>query len=69
MVIELKILYSNLDKTIDSGVHQVIDYAERCGAEEAHLVIFNRDAEVSWDDKVWEQERVEDGWRVTVWGS
>ena len=69
VVIELKILYANLDKTIDSGVQQVIDYAQRCGAEEAHLVIFNRDDEVSWDDKVWEQERAEGDWQVMVWGS
>lgn len=69
VVIELKILYSNLDKTIADGLAQVAGYAEQCGADEAHLIIFNRDAEVSWDDKIWQQDRAVTGERVVgVWG-
>nr|CAA6828626.1 MAG: Unknown protein [uncultured Thiotrichaceae bacterium] len=32
VVLELKILYSNLDKTIADGLVQVAGYAEQCGA-------------------------------------
>jgi hypothetical protein len=39
------------------------------GAEEAYLVIFDRDPEVSWDAKIWEREGVSvDGLRVGLWG-
>lgn len=68
VVLELKILYANLDKTITDGVSQVGGYARLCGATEAHLVIFNRDPEVSWDEKVWHQVRHDADLQVEVWG-
>lgn len=69
VVLELKILYANLDKTIADGVAQVAAYAEQCGAEEAHLIVFNRDAEVGWDEKIWyREERGVGELRVGVWG-
>ena len=42
IVIELKILRSNLDKTIEKGLKQTVDYARQVGAAEIHLLIFNR---------------------------
>jgi hypothetical protein len=70
VVLELKILYSNLDKTMTDGVQQVADYARRCGSEEAYLLIFNRDPAVSWDAKIWENADFKDGdLPVSVWGS
>ncbi len=70
VVLELKILYGSLDKTISDGVQQVADYARRCGSEEAYLIIFNRDPAVSWDEKVWHQAGFQDGdLPVSVWGS
>jgi hypothetical protein len=69
VVLELKILRGGLEKTIADGVVQVTDYAQRMGAEEAYLVIFDRDPEVSWDAKIWEREGVSvDGLRVGLWG-
>ena len=55
VVLELKILRNSLEKTIEDGTQQVLDYAERCGSTEAYLVIFNRDAEAGWDEKIWER--------------
>lgn len=68
VVIELKILRGSLDKMLAEGVVQAADYARQCGAGEVHLVIFNRDPAISWDEKVW--QRVEDatGLPVVVWG-
>jgi hypothetical protein len=69
IVLELKILHHSLDKTLTEGLQQVTEYAQQCGADEAHLVIFNRDPEVSWEDKIWWQERSHGDWPVAVWGT
>lgn len=53
VVIELKILHSALETTIQKGLEQTANYADTVGAQEAHLVIFNREANVSWEDKIW----------------
>ena len=69
VVLDLKILYANLDKTIADGLVQVAGYAEQCGAEEAHLIVFNRDAAVGWDDKIWYQDgHVVGELAVGAWG-
>lgn len=70
VVLELKILRGSLEKVINAGVLQVADYAKRCGSDEAHLLVFNRDPEINWVDKIWEK----DGYHVSdlaisVWGS
>jgi hypothetical protein len=69
VVIELKILRGNLDKTIADGVAQAAEYARQCGAGEVHLVIFNRDPDVGWDEKIWHRVQADDGLRVDVWGA
>lgn len=70
IVVELKIFYSNLDKTILDGVEQVSQYAKQCGAEEAHLLIFNREVEKPWDKKIWQRHCISSSnLEVTVWGS
>ena len=69
VVLELKILYANLDKTITDGISQVSSYARHCGATEAHLVIFNRNPEVSWDEKIWHEVRHDAALQVDVWGA
>jgi hypothetical protein len=38
---------------------------DRCGAEEGHLLIFDRDPNRSWEEKIWEKE-VEG---IRVWGA
>jgi hypothetical protein len=69
VVLELKILYANLDKTIADGISQVSSYARHCGATEAHLVIFNRNPEVSWEEKIWHEVRHDAELQVDVWGA
>jgi hypothetical protein len=70
VVLELKILYGGLDKTINDGVQQVADYARRCGSNEAYLLIFNRDPALSWEDKIWHKTGFKDAdLPVSVWGS
>lgn len=68
IVIELKILRNALDATIEKGLQQTADYADKMGASEAHLVIFNRDPKTSWDDKIWQQELEYQRRVIGVWG-
>lgn len=74
IVIELKILYNSREKTIQNGMLQVMKYADRCGADEVHLIVFDRRPGISWDEKIFHEKReVErDGKRnmlsIHIWG-
>ncbi len=67
-VIELKLLYKTLEKTIAEGLVQTRDYMDRCGVSEGHLVIFDRTIEKSWEEKIFRREATKGGAPVTVWG-
>lgn len=68
VVIELKLDHNNLQATIEQGVQQVAEYADSYNAPEAHLIIFNRDPEISWDDKIWHQGESYRQRTIEVWG-
>ena len=67
-VIELKLRYRSLDQTIADGLQQTWAYADTMGAEEAHLVIFDRRPTVPWEEKIWRREEQHQGRPITVWG-
>jgi hypothetical protein len=70
VVIELKLLYA--DRTLKSilplGLEQTADYADRVGADEAHLVIFHRDPDKSWEERIWNRRERLGTWEIEVWG-
>ena len=68
IVLELKIRYGSLEATLEDGLPQTVDYAERCGADEAHLLIFDRRTEVSWADKIRYHTVDQDNRTIAVWG-
>ena len=68
IVLELKIRYGSLESTLEDGLPQTADYAERCGADEAHLLIFDRRTEVSWADKIRHHTADQDNRTIAVWG-
>ncbi|MCY4602868.1 MAG: AAA-like domain-containing protein [Gemmatimonadetes bacterium] len=68
VVIECKLLYKSLEQTILAGLDQTRAYMDRCGVVEGHLVIFDRTAGVSWDDKIFRREEGMGAAKVTVWG-
>ncbi len=68
IVLELKILYHALDKTISKGLKQTAQYADQCAADEAHLLIFNRRPKVAWDDKIWQRDERYHQRKLGVWG-
>ena len=67
-VIELKLLRGALEQTLADGLAQTWAYADACGAEEAHLVIFDR-TPTSLDAKIWRREAEQQGMPITVWGA
>jgi hypothetical protein len=69
VVIELKLLRGKLDAVIQTGLEQTLDYCRRVGADEAHLVIFNRNPKVSWNKKIWHKPASLEGLSIGVWGA
>ena len=69
VVIELKLLKKAPEATLQQGLEQTVGYARQTGADEAHLVLFDRRAGVGWDERIWQRDRVHDGTEVRVWGA
>ena len=67
-VIECKLLYKSLEQTVREGLAQTRAYMDRCAAKEGHLVVFNRTAGMSWDEKVFCREKGMGDTKITVWG-
>jgi hypothetical protein len=53
---------------VADGLAQTWAYADGCGAEEAHLVIFDRTPGKAWHEKIWQRAELERGRAITVWG-
>ncbi len=67
-VVECKLVYGSVERTIEQGLEQTCAYLERCEAAEGHLVIFDRDAAKSWEDKVFRRERSIGDTPISIWG-
>ena len=67
-VVECKLLYRGLEETVRAGLDQTRAYMDRCGATEGHLVVFDRTAGKSWDDKLFRREEGLGNAGITVWG-
>ncbi len=68
IVIELKVLHKSLEATLAEGLAQTWDYMDKCGAEEGHLVIFDRTPGKLWEEKLFRREEVYQGRAIIVWG-
>ncbi|MDI6792663.1 MAG: ATP-binding protein [bacterium] len=68
VVLELKLAGSSLSYTIKKGLEQTWEYADRCGADEAHLVIFDRDRSKSWEEKIFSRQETYQGRQIKIWG-
>ncbi len=69
VVIELKILHQGLDATQKQGLVQTADYADRCGADESHLMIFDRHPNIPWQERIWQHDEVVGQRVIGVWGA
>jgi len=68
VVIELKILHKALNDTIEKGLRQTIEYMDRCGADQGHLVIFDRSKGKAWEEKIFKRVEEYQGKKIVVWG-
>jgi hypothetical protein len=68
VVIELKLLHKTLEQTLATGVAQTWEYLDRCGAEEGHLVIFDRTVGTAWEAKLFQREETVRGKTIFIWG-
>jgi len=59
---------AKLEKLLGDGLAQTAGYADRCGAHDAHLIIFDRRDGVAWDEKIYRHTHEHDGRTITVWG-
>ncbi|MEM7403473.1 MAG: ATP-binding protein, partial [Myxococcota bacterium] len=71
VVLELKLLHEKdgFDRKLQEGIEQTTQYMDRCTATEGHLLLFDRRAGKSWDERIWvRHEKSPDSKAVTVWG-
>jgi len=70
IVLELKLWKKgSLDALLAEGLRQTVDYARQCGADEAHLIVFDRRPDVPWDERIWQRPATEQGRTLGVWGA
>ncbi|EIJ36147.1 AAA family ATPase [Thiothrix nivea] len=69
IVLELKILHKSLETTLAEGLGQTASYADQCGADEAHLLIFDRRPETAWDARIWQRAELYGTRQIGVWGA
>ena len=68
VVLELKILYQNLQKTIAEGLQQTTEYMDKCGSGDGHLIIFDRRPKRKWSQKIFQKKENHAGKNISVWG-
>ncbi len=66
--VECKVQHGSRAATIREGLGQLAGYMDRLGADAGHLVVFDRNAERSWSEKIYRREEAFEGRTVTVWG-
>jgi hypothetical protein len=69
VVIELKLVKKAPEAAEQLGIEQTADYARQVGADEAHLVLFDRRQGRDWDERIWQREAEPGGMCVRVWGA
>nr|VFK52407.1 MAG: hypothetical protein BECKTUN1418F_GA0071002_100818 [Candidatus Kentron sp. TUN]VFK52922.1 MAG: hypothetical protein BECKTUN1418E_GA0071001_101118 [Candidatus Kentron sp. TUN]VFK62638.1 MAG: hypothetical protein BECKTUN1418D_GA0071000_11822 [Candidatus Kentron sp. TUN] len=68
VVVELEILHKSLDATIEESLAQTADYMDRVGADEGYPVIFNRNPNIPWEEKIFVRKEQYGKYRIGVWG-
>ena len=67
-MIELKVLSKSLEQTMADGLAQTWQYIDTSGAETGHLVIFDRDPQRAWQEKIFRQVMSYHDTPIVVWG-
>ena len=67
VVLELKIQHKGKAATLAAGLTETARYADQCGTDEAHLLIFDRDPAVAWEAKIYREAHRVDSRDISVW--
>ena len=69
VVLELKIKRGDLERVIEKGLEQTWQYMDTVGSvDEGHLIIFDRDGQKPWDERIWHRACEYQGHPIMVWG-
>ena len=68
VVLELKIQRGRLESLLPKALAQTSEYADMVGADESHLIFFNRDPHLDWDKKIWHRQHDYEDRTIEVWG-
>ena len=71
VVLELKVKRpkDGMDSLIADGLKQTYEYIDCVGSvDEGHLILFNRDGQLSWDERIWHRPMEYKGHQIMVWG-
>ncbi len=68
VVIELKVRYGELERVLADGLEQTWAYLDTSGAEAGHLVIFDRDPDRPWEEKIFRRSMSYRDRPIEVWG-
>lgn len=68
IVLELKIQRGTREAVIAAGLPQTAQYADQAGADECHLIVFDRTPDRTWDEKIFSRTETHEGRTIGVWG-
>ncbi|MEM7533347.1 MAG: AAA-like domain-containing protein [Chloroflexota bacterium] len=68
VVMELKIRYGDLEKTINAGLEQTWTYMDKADTQDGHLVIFDRSETTPWAEKIFTRKESYNDTQIIVWG-
>jgi hypothetical protein len=68
IVLELKLRNGDLEKTIKEGLEQAWAYMDKCGTSEGYLLIFDRNKNRTWEEKIFKKERTFNGTKIGIYG-
>ncbi|MCB0064648.1 MAG: AAA-like domain-containing protein, partial [Caldilineaceae bacterium] len=66
VVLELKLRRGKLETAIQRGVEQTVGYMDRSNTNEGHLLLFDRDPQRSWEEKIFKLDKTFNNRPVTV---
>ena len=64
----MKILRKSLKHTVSEGCAQLAEYMDKCGSDDGHLIVFDRDPEKAWEEKIFKRTETFEDWKIVVWG-
>jgi hypothetical protein len=67
VVLELTVGSGASEALICEGLEQTTGQVDRCGADEGHLVIFDRNPNRTWKEKIWRRAEAHAGRTIQIW--